>query len=241
MRSLVILILFFLLGLIGETSLLPLARSYSDTSSFVLILSALASLLTLFFPAIAYALTTAYKQQSISSWSQIISLRSPCFGNRRNLGIWFAVTIAVFLLAFYSEELSQWIVNNLQGEWGNRIRTYSHDAEAHQRDILLAQRENLFLQIFCVALVPAIAEELFMRGALQPILIRLMGNRHMGILLTALIFTLLHLSVVHFLGILLFALYFGYITHYTRSILPSIVVHFINNTITILSLHFTQL
>lgn len=84
------------------------------------------------------------------------------------------------------------------------------------------------LVLFAVALVPAVCEELLCRGAVALPLARRMGGRW-GILISALLFALLHASVYRLAPTLLLGLSFGAIAVRTRSILPSMLAHAVNN------------
>lgn len=89
-----------------------------------------------------------------------------------------------------------------------------------------------FVQSFALAALSAIGEEVFFRGALQPIV---------GILGTSVIFGLLHLSpggrVSIWTGMAFLAgLFLGWVTEQCGSLLPSIAIHFTVNMIGILEL-----
>lgn len=80
-----------------------------------------------------------------------------------------------------------------------------------------------------LALVPAICEELFFRGALQQLLCRSLRNHHVAIVLTAVVFSLLHGEVFAFLPRFVLGLVLGYVFYYGGSLWINILVHFTNN------------
>jgi membrane protease YdiL (CAAX protease family) len=88
---------------------------------------------------------------------------------------------------------------------------------------------DYLINLFFVALTPAILEEIFFRGTLQKLFIEGFKNTHIGIFVTSFIFAGIHLNVQQFIPMLFLALVFGYICHYSKSIWPSIILHFFNN------------
>jgi uncharacterized protein len=90
---------------------------------------------------------------------------------------------------------------------------------------------QLLLTLFYIALLPAIAEELFFRACLQPILINAFGKHRIAIaiVLTAVLFGLLHGQMLSILPRIFLGIVLGYIYVYTGSIYPCIVGHFFNN------------
>lgn len=90
---------------------------------------------------------------------------------------------------------------------------------------------NLFFNIVVVALLPAVCEELFFRGALQTIITRWFGNHHAAIILTAFIFSLAHGDVFGLFPRWVMGLVLGYLFYYSGSILVDACAHFMNNAI----------
>ena len=91
--------------------------------------------------------------------------------------------------------------------------------------------------ILCMALIPAIGEELFFRGVLQKILSEKI-DYHVAILVASLLFSLFHFELVAFFYRFLFGVILGYLYYYTKNIFPSILLHFINNFTSIIALNY---
>lgn len=89
------------------------------------------------------------------------------------------------------------------------------------------------LGILIIAVLPAIIEETFCRGVVMRAWIPRFGVAG-GILLSALAFGLLHLDPYRFLGTAALGVLLGYIAWSTGSILPSMLAHAMNNTISFL-------
>ncbi|WP_294809189.1 CPBP family intramembrane glutamic endopeptidase [uncultured Gemmiger sp.] len=94
---------------------------------------------------------------------------------------------------------------------------------------------ELFLQFVSLCLVPAVTEELFFRGALQGLL-RPSGSAA-AIFGTALLFGLLHLDLAQGLTAFISAVFLGWLAERSGSILPGMLLHFVNNSLAFLTLY----
>lgn len=88
---------------------------------------------------------------------------------------------------------------------------------------------QLIFNLFAIALVPAVCEELFFRGGLQQLLYRWTHRPHLAIVLTAIIFSLAHMDLFAFLPRVLLGILLGYMFYYSGSIWVSMSAHFLNN------------
>ena len=104
---------------------------------------------------------------------------------------------------------------------------------------MISQGSVSFGALFlALALVPALVEEIFFRGLLQPLLMRSYpGQRWKVFLFTALIFSLLHFSPVGFPSRLVLGLMLSYLAYDSRGLRIPILMHLINNTLAIFSLY----
>lgn len=88
---------------------------------------------------------------------------------------------------------------------------------------------DFLYSLLILCLLPAIFEEMFFRGAMQPVFIKWTKHVFPGILLTSIIFSLVHASYYGFLPRLFLGLLLGYIYWYGKSIWLNIILHFLNN------------
>ena len=93
---------------------------------------------------------------------------------------------------------------------------------------------DLLLQIFVVALVPAVCEELFFRGALQQVLQEWFRSAHVAVVVTSLIFSLVHGDIYGFVPRFLLGLLLGYLFLQSGSLLVNVCAHFFNNALIVL-------
>jgi len=98
---------------------------------------------------------------------------------------------------------------------------------------LLGGDRPLWVPILLVGLVPAACEELLCRG----VLLRGLATRGrvLGIVGSAVLFALLHLSPYRVVPTFLLGLSLGVVALAARSLLPAIVIHFIHNSMVLVS------
>lgn len=97
---------------------------------------------------------------------------------------------------------------------------------------------SLISTIFCIAIIPAICEELAFRGVLQPLIIGSTGNIHLGIWISALIFSFFHFQFYGFLPRLILGAMLGYLFVWSGGLWVSILAHFANNLMAIVIFHY---
>ena len=93
--------------------------------------------------------------------------------------------------------------------------------------------------LFSIAILVPILEEIVFRRILIEILIKEV-NPAIAIVISALVFGVLHGQPVQMLGATLLGLLFGWIYYQSKSILPSILIHIINNASFLMVLNYTE-
>jgi len=96
---------------------------------------------------------------------------------------------------------------------------------------------GLFFNIFMIAVLPAIGEELIFRGVLQKILIRWTGSVHAGIVVSGLLFSMMHMQFYGFFPRWILGVMFGYLLVWSGTMWLPIFAHFVNNA-TIVFLYY---
>jgi membrane protease YdiL (CAAX protease family) len=94
---------------------------------------------------------------------------------------------------------------------------------------------DIVINVFVIALLPAIGEELCFRGVLQRILINITKNPWVGIVVTAILFSSLHLQFMGFLPRMFLGIVLGAFYWYSGSIWTSIAAHFVNNAVQVIA------
>ncbi|MBE0661011.1 MAG: CPBP family intramembrane metalloprotease [Bacteroidales bacterium] len=94
---------------------------------------------------------------------------------------------------------------------------------------------GFLFNLLMIAVLPAIGEELLFRGVLQKVFHQWFKNIHWAILITAIIFSAMHLQFYGFLPRTILGIMFGYLFVITKSLWVPILVHFFNNAAAVLS------
>lgn len=96
---------------------------------------------------------------------------------------------------------------------------------------------DYIFSLMVLAIVPALFEELFFRGALQQIMVSWTKNAFIGIFITSFIFSAIHISFFGFLPRLFLGLMLGYIFYYSKNLWLSVIAHFLNNAFSVTVLY----
>lgn len=137
--------------------------------------------------------------------------------------------------------LSAWNQEIRLPSWLHGFQSWamSKEAEMEQLTNYLVQfsgwQEGL-LGFLVIAVVAGVTEEFFFRQKLQPALIRLTGNPHAGIWLTAFIFSAIHIQFYGLFPRMALGALFGYYYFWTGNIRLSMLAHAFNNGLTLLGL-----
>jgi hypothetical protein len=91
-----------------------------------------------------------------------------------------------------------------------------------------------------VAIIPAIGEELVFRGVLQKLFGEWTKNKFMGIWISAILFSAMHLQFYGFIPRMLLGALLGYSLLWTGSIWIPILGHFVNNAFAVLLTYLEQ-
>jgi len=93
---------------------------------------------------------------------------------------------------------------------------------------------DLFFNIIVMAIIPAFGEELLFRGLLQKSLFKKIGEIHISIFITALLFSAIHLHLDGLLPRFFLGIILGYLFYWSQSLWIPIIAHFINNAMAII-------
>lgn len=88
---------------------------------------------------------------------------------------------------------------------------------------------DLLFNLLVIAIVPAIGEELLFRGYLQQSFSKWLSNPHVAIIVTAVLFSAIHLHFQGFFPRFIFGVLLGYLFYWSGSLWLPILAHFVNN------------
>ena len=105
------------------------------------------------------------------------------------------------------------------------------DSAGRLTDALVSMNtpNELIYMIFIVAVLPAIGEELMFRGIVQRLLSQQFKSYHIGIWITALLFSALHFQFFGFFPRVFLGAVLGYLLIFSGNIIYPMIAHFFNN------------
>jgi hypothetical protein len=113
------------------------------------------------------------------------------------------------------------------GKWADDMQQRIDDVQGPFLTITNIQQ---FLSVlFVMAILPALGEEMLFRGIMLRFARKRSSNMLFPLIITALIFALIHFSIYGFVSIFLAGLILGLIYYLTGSLWYSILFHFLNN------------
>ncbi len=116
--------------------------------------------------------------------------------------------------------------------WASKFKAMELAREAQEAALInINSFSRYIISLFVIALLPAIFEETFFRGAMQNLFTRWFKGPWVAIILTAIIFSLIHLSFYGFLVRFALGVVLGFIFYYSGSLWLSILFHFLFNGI----------
>jgi membrane protease YdiL (CAAX protease family) len=131
-------------------------------------------------------------------------------------------------------------------EWLAGIEEWMRQSEDGAAEITKAflrmeQPSDLLVNILLIGILPAVGEELIFRGIIQQVINKGKKNYHIGIWVSAVLFSALHFQFYGFLPRLFLGALFGYLFVWTRNLWVPIFVHFLNNTFALLAAYYLGL
>ena len=113
--------------------------------------------------------------------------------------------------------------------------------QAYNEQVLALSHLNgltdFLLALVIMAFFPALFEELFFRGAIQTLLVKWWKKPYLAIIVTSVIFSLIHLSVYLFLSRVILGFVLGLMFYETKNIWVNSIAHFLNNAIAVAQMY----
>ncbi len=153
----------------------------------------------------------------------------------------FLLAVSAMGIVAYSGEINLKILEGRGGFIAELKKLEDQAALTTETMLEMKNIGQLLLNLFLVAVVPAICEELAFRGVLQSQLAKSFKNIHLAIWVTAIIFSAIHFQFFGFLPRMVLGAIFGYVLIYSGSIWMPILAHFINNSIFELRINFKSI
>lgn len=198
------------------------------TAPYLWITQSLASVCMFFLPAIFFS---HLKTGTFLGFFKITSLPTRKIAGKTAL-LSLVILPVVAILAYFNEKMI--LPESLAGieQWMREMENQS----AHILEIMTSNQNVviLFVNLIVMAIMPAITEEFFFRGTMQPFFESWFKNKHIAIWLTAFIFSAIHFQFFGFIPRFLLGAYLGYLMIWGRSLWLPILAHFLHNGFSIL-------
>ena len=189
----------------------------------VRVLQVVSTFFLMFLPAVFTSL--------ITNGSKRIWLGFNPYLHIKQVGLGFLLIYAANVFAGPMATLSKEIVAGMPS-----IKVMADSMEkTYNEQVLLLSNLNgwgdYFLSIIIIAFFPAVFEEVFFRGALQNTLTKWWGKPILAITVSALLFSLIHLSIYLFISRFVLGFVLGLLFYQSKNIWVNIIAHFLNNAI----------
>jgi membrane protease YdiL (CAAX protease family) len=152
------------------------------------------------------------------------------------------IVVLMFFAAPFINLIGELNSNMVFPEWLSGVEHWMKNAEQNAEEITMAflkvdTTAGLLFNLFMIAVLPAIGEELLFRGVIQRIFTRMTKNHHWGIWISAILFSALHMQFYGFVPRMLLGVLFGYLLVWSGSMWLPIIAHFLNNGIAVIAFY----
>jgi membrane protease YdiL (CAAX protease family) len=93
----------------------------------------------------------------------------------------------------------------------------------------------LFANLFVVAVLPGVAEEVIFRGILQKEIMRVSGNPILAVIVASLLFSAMHMQFYTFIPRLALGIMLGLVFYWSKNLWIPIILHFMNNGLSVIA------
>jgi len=180
-------------------------------------------------------------------WSVIEHRRVNDFFRYKTSALALVLTaMVVFFFILPNTVLMEWNANVVFPDFLKNFETWAKGREENANELTtflttFGSTREFLVGFFVVAVLPGISEELVFRGMLQPQLHRATNNVHVGIWLSAFLFSSLHMQFFGFVPRLFLGALFGYLYYWSGNLIVPMMAHFINNGFSVIMLYLHQL
>lgn len=162
--------------------------------------------------------------------------------NGRNLGLIVLITLGGML---FNGLLVYWNAQLVLPESMSGIEAWMKEMESQLMELtkFLTDFQNvpeLLTGILVIGVFAGVGEEMFFRGLIQPKMQGYFKSAHWGIWITAIIFSAIHVQFYGFLPRVFLGALFGYMYHYSGSLLYPIIAHIFNNALTVVVVYLSN-
>lgn len=198
-------------------------------AGFLRIVQSFSSVGTFMLPALAFSWCA---KRSVYSYNKLDKLP-----DYRLTDIVLVMSLVILPLVM---GLSEWNDSVHLPGFMQRFDAWMRKLDENNADLLKLMVQDrsigiLLINVFVMAVLPALGEELFFRGTIQTFLQGWTRSPNWAIWITAFIFSAIHFQITGFIPRMLLGAYLGYLFYWSGSLWLPILAHFMHNGLSILS------
>ena len=219
---LALIIIGLILGTVTGWAYVLITKSNPQDLNALRFMQISSQLFTFVFPPIAYAFLV--KEKPVNA-----------LGLKKSKTLWILIGIAmIFAIMPFNSILAEWNANLTLPESMSKIESLMKQMQEAATEIIekfvsVDTIGGLILNLFMIAGLAALGEELLFRSIIQTSLIKICKNAHIGILIASAIFSFIHFEFYGFFPRLILGMLLGYMFYFSGSIWISMLMHFLNN------------
>ena len=219
---LALIIIGLILGTVTGWAYVLITKSNPQDLNALRFMQISSQLFTFVFPPIAYAFLV--KENPVNA-----------LGLKKSKTLWILIGIAmIFAIMPFNSILAEWNANLTLPESMSKIESLMKQMQEAATEIIekfvsVDTIGGLILNLFMIAGLAALGEELLFRSIIQTSLIKICKNAHIGILIASAIFSFIHFEFYGFFPRLILGMLLGYMFYFSGSIWISMLMHFLNN------------
>ena len=219
---LALIIIGLILGTVVGLAYVFITKSNPQDLNSLRFMQISSQLFTFVFPPIAYAFLV--KEKPVNA-----------LGLKNVKILWFLIgTAMIFAIMPLNSILAEWNAGLKLPESLSALEQMIKDMQESasamiEKFVSVDTIGGLILNLFMIAGLAALGEELLFRSIIQTSLIKICKNAHVGILIASAIFSFIHLEFYGFVPRLILGMLLGYMFYFSGSIWIPMLMHFLNN------------
>lgn len=219
---LALIIIGLILGTVVGFAYVIITKSNPQDLNSLRFMQISSQLFTFVFPPIAYAFLV--KEKPVNA-----------LGLKNVKILWFLIgTAMIFAIMPLNSILAEWNAGLKLPESLSALEQMIKDMQESasamiEKFVSVDTIGGLILNLFMIAGLAALGEELLFRSIIQTSLIKICKNAHVGILIASAIFSFIHLEFYGFVPRLILGMLLGYMFYFSGSIWIPMLMHFLNN------------
>ena len=198
----------------------------------VMVIQAISTFFMFFIPVYIFALICYRKPAKFMGFNTNVNLKQ--------IFLILGILILTFPLSGALAELNK--ILPISREWAAKFKAMEDSRAAQEAALInINSFPRYIISLMVIGLLPGLFEEVCFRAGLQNILTRWFKSPSPAIILTAVLFSVIHISYYGFLVRLALGIILGLVFYYSGSIWLSVLFHFLYNGLQVTALYMFNL